>query len=101
MVKSVAQEIREMGDRLSALYDEPSIAEDEGKTIKVRVINSGHGRDKEGNLISDQGMVDAQIIGQELDHNMAPILKVKIKDVNMGDPVVAEFRNNGWVVDMD
>lgn len=29
MVKSVAQEIREMGDRLSALYDEPAVAVDE------------------------------------------------------------------------
>ena len=28
MVKSVAQEIREMGDRLSALYDEPAVVED-------------------------------------------------------------------------
>mgnify|MGYP000850903706 CR=1 FL=1 len=101
MVKTVAEEIRDLGDRLMVIQDEPSVAEDEGKTVKVRVINSGHGRDKEGNLISDQGMMDAQLIGQELDHNMSPILKVKIKDVNMGDPVVAEFRNNGWVVDMD
>tara|TARA_Y100000385_G_scaffold276779_1_gene322942 strand:+ start:163 stop:387 length:225 start_codon:yes stop_codon:yes gene_type:complete len=29
MVKTVAQEIREMGDRLSALYDEPAVAVDE------------------------------------------------------------------------
>ena len=34
MVKSEAQLIREMGDRLSALYDEPAVAEDEGKTVK-------------------------------------------------------------------
>jgi hypothetical protein len=93
MVKSVAQEIREMGDRLSALYDEPSVAEDEGKTIKVKVINSGYG--------TEMGMKDAQIISQELDQRMMPILKVRIKDVNMGDPVVADFRNGGWVVDMD
>ena len=46
-------------------------------------------------------MKDAKIIGQELDLNMKPILKVAIKDVNMGDPVVAEFRSGGWVVDMD
>ena len=93
MVKSVAQEIREMGDRLSALYDEPSVTEDEGKTIKVKVINSGYG--------TEMGMKDAQIISQELDQRMMPILKVRIKDVNMGDPVVADFRNGGWVVDMD
>ena len=101
MVKTVAEEIREIGDRLSALYDEPAVAEDEGKTVKVRVINSGHGRDDDGNLRSDRGMMDAQIIGQELDLNMKPILKVRIKDVNMGDPVVADFRDGGWVVDMD
>ena len=93
MVKTVAQEIREMGDRLSALYDEPAVAEDEGQTVKVRVMNSGYG--------TDQGMKDAKIIGQELDMNMKPILKVTIKDVNLGDPVVAEFRDGGWVVDMD
>ena len=101
MVRSEAQLIREMGDRLSALYDEPAVAEDEGKTVKVRVINSGHGRDDDGNLRSDQGMMDAQIVGQELDLNMKPILKVRIKNVNLGDPVVAEFRDGGWVVDMD
>mgnify|MGYP003649439485 CR=1 FL=1 len=28
MVKTVAQEIRELGDRLSALYDEPAVVED-------------------------------------------------------------------------
>ena len=93
MVKTVAEEIREMGDRLAALYDEPAVAEDEGKTVQVKVINSGYG--------TDMGMKDAKIIGQELDHRMMPILKVKIKDVNMGDPVVADFRDGGWVVDMD
>ena len=61
--------------------------------IKVRVINSGYG--------TDRGMMDAEIIGQELDGNMKPILKVRIKDVNMGDPVIAEWRNNMWTVDMD
>ena len=93
MVKTVAQEIREMGDRLSALYDEPAVAEDEGQTVKVRVMNSGYG--------TDQGMMDAKIVGQELDLNQRPILKVTIKNVNLGDPVVAEFRDGGWVVDMD
>ena len=61
--------------------------------IKVRVINSGYG--------TDRGMMDAEIISQELDFRMMPILKVRIKDVNMGDPVVAEFKDGGWVVDMD
>jgi hypothetical protein len=46
-------------------------------------------------------MMDAEIISQELDGNMQPILKVRIKDVNMGDPVIAEWRNNMWTVDMD
>jgi hypothetical protein len=32
---------------------------------------------------------------------MKPILKVRIKDFNMGDPVVADFRNGMWTVDMD
>jgi len=45
--------------------------------------------------------MDAEIISQELDFRMMPILKVRIKDVNMGDPVVAEFKDGGWVVDMD
>ena len=70
MVKTVAEEIREMGDRLSALYDEPAVAEDEGKTVEVKVINSGYG--------TDMGMKDAKIIGQELDMNMKPFLKVSI-----------------------
>jgi len=30
MVKSVAQEIREMGDRLAALYDEPTAVDEAG-----------------------------------------------------------------------
>ena len=58
--------------------------------------NIHHIRDHTG-----MGMKDAEIISQELDGNMQPILKVRIKDVNMGDPVVAEFRSGGWVVDMD
>ena len=47
------------------------------------------------------GMKDAMIVSQELDFMMRPILKVKIKDVNMGDPVVAEWKGDEWVVDMD
>ncbi len=79
-------------NELDLLKQNAGISED-SQMIQVRVINSGFG--------SDMGMMDAQIIGQELDHRMMPILKVKIKDVNMGDPVVADFRDGGWVVDMD
>ncbi len=79
-------------NELDLLKRNAGISED-SQMIQVRVINSGFG--------SDRGMMDAQIIGQELDHRMMPILKVKIKDVNMGDPVVADFRDGGWVVDMD
>ena len=79
-------------NELDLLKRNAGISED-SQMIQVRVINSGFG--------SDMGMMDAQIIGQELDHRMMPILKVKIKDVNMGDPVVADFRDGGWVVDMD
>ena len=79
-------------DELNLLKRNAGISED-SQMIQVRVINSGFG--------SDRGMMDAQIISQELDHRMMPILKVRIKDVNMGDPVVADFRDGGWVVDMD
>tara|TARA_B100001248_G_C27375874_1_gene454230 strand:- start:297 stop:539 length:243 start_codon:yes stop_codon:yes gene_type:complete len=61
--------------------------------MKIKVINSGYR--------TDMGMKDAMIVSQELDFMMRPILKVKIKDVNMGDPVVAEWKGNEWVVDMD
>jgi hypothetical protein len=79
-------------NELDLLKRNAGISED-SQMIQVIVINSGFG--------SDRGMMDAQIISQELDHRMMPILKVKIKDVNMGDPVVADFRDGGWVVDMD
>jgi hypothetical protein len=79
-------------NELDLLKRNAGISED-SQMIQVRVINSGFG--------SDRGMMYAQIISQELDHRMMPILKVKIKDVNMGDPVVADFRDGGWVVDMD
>jgi|TARA_B110000908_G_scaffold2534_1_gene3431 hypothetical protein len=62
-------------------------------TMKIKVINSGYG--------TDMGYKDAVMVGQELDHNMAPVLKVKIADVNMGDPVMAQWRGSEWVVDMD
>ena len=61
--------------------------------MKIKVINSGYR--------TDMGMKDAMIVSQELDFMMRPILKVKIKDVNMGDPVVAECKGDEWVVDMD
>ena len=61
--------------------------------MKIKVINSGYR--------TDMGMKDAVIVSQELDFMMRPILKVKIKDVNMGDPVVAEWKGDEWVVDMD
>lgn len=61
--------------------------------MKIKVINSGYR--------TDMGMKDAMIVSQELDFMMRPILKVKIKDVNMGDPVVAEWKGDEWVVDMD
>ena len=61
--------------------------------MKIKVINSGYR--------TDMGMKDAMIVSQELDFMMRPILKVKIKDVNMGDPVVAEWKGEEWGVDMD
>ena len=80
-------------NELDLLKRNAGISEDALQMIQVKVINSGYG--------TEMGMKDAQIISQELDQRMMPILKVKIKDVNMGDPVVADFRNGGWVVDMD
>jgi hypothetical protein len=77
---------------LSEVEESKNINED-SKMIKVKVINSGYG--------TDMGIKDAEIISQELDGNMKPILKVRIKDVNMGDPVIAEWRNDMWTVDMD
>ena len=69
------------------------IEEDATQTVDVKVINSGYG--------TEMGMKSAEIISQELNNNMQPILKVRIEDLNMGDPVVAEFRSGSWVVDMD
>ena len=78
---------------LDILKRNAGISEDAPQMVQVKVINSGYG--------TDRGMMDAEIISQELDGNMQPILKVRIKDVNMGDPVIAEWRNNMWTVDMD
>tara|TARA_B100001093_G_scaffold376778_1_gene361965 strand:- start:1351 stop:1752 length:402 start_codon:yes stop_codon:yes gene_type:complete len=77
---------------LSEVEESKNVNED-SKTMKVKVINSGYG--------TDMGMKDAEIISQELDSNMKPILKVRIKDFNLGDPVIAEWRNDMWTVDMD
>ena len=77
---------------LSEVEESKNINAD-SKMIKVRVINSGYR--------TDMGMKDAEIVSHELDFRGFPILKVKIKDVNMGDPVVADFKDGGWVVDMD
>jgi len=63
------------------------------QTMKVKVVNSGYK--------TDMGIKDAVILGQELDMNMKPILKLRIKDINLGDPVYADFRNGEWIVDMD
>lgn len=48
MVKSVAQEIREMGDRLSALYDEPVAVDEAGGyyTQPVYDLIKKHGIEK-------------------------------------------------------
>tara|TARA_Y100000389_G_C17353162_1_gene459591 strand:+ start:8 stop:226 length:219 start_codon:yes stop_codon:yes gene_type:complete len=47
MVKSVAEEIREMGDRLAALYDEPAVAEAGGYyTQPVYDMIKEHGIEK-------------------------------------------------------
>ena len=80
-------------NELDLLKRNAGISEDAPQMVQLKVINSGYG--------TDRGMMDAEIIGQELDGNMKPILKVRIKDVNMGDPVIAEWRNNMWTVDMD
>ena len=80
-------------NELDLLKQNAGIKEDSPQTVDVKVINSGYG--------TDMGMKSAEILSQELDQNMQPILKVRIKDVNMGDPVVAEFRNGMWTVDMD
>jgi hypothetical protein len=87
--------VRAVSDEIEKDFykDESNNLNEEAQMIQVKVINSGYG--------TDMGMKDAEIISQELDGNMKPILKVRIKDVNMGDPVIAEWRNNMWTVDMD
>ena len=90
LLKNVPEE--ELKGFLSEIDESKNINED-SKMIKVKVINSGYR--------TDMGMKDAEIISQELDFRGMPILKVRIEDVNMGDPVVADFKDGGWVVDMD
>ena len=87
------ESVEEEVDDRQTLRKLAGLQEEAPNMIKVRVINSGYK--------TDRGMMDAEIISQELDFRMMPILKVRIKDVNMGDPVVAEFKDGGWVVDMD
>lgn len=77
---------------LDTLKRNAGINEDQ-QTMKVKVVNSGYK--------TDMGIKDAVILGQELDMNMKPILKLRIKDINLGDPVYADFRNGEWIVDMD
>ena len=72
---------------------EATIQEEQPKMIKVKVINSG--------FKTDMGMKDAEIIGQEFDFMMRPVLRLRIKDINMGDPVIADWKGDQWVVDMD
>ena len=62
-------------NELDLLKRNAGISEDAPQMVQVKVINSGYG--------TDRGMMDAEIISQELDGNMQPILKVRIKDVNM------------------
>lgn len=80
-------------NELDLLKRNAGINEAAPQMVQVKVINSGYG--------TEMGMKDAEIISQELDQNMKPILKVRIADFNMGDPVVADFRNGMWTVDMD
>ena len=62
-------------NELDILKRNAGVNEEAPNMIKVRVINSGYR--------TDMGMKDAEIISQELDQRMMPILKVKIEDVLM------------------
>jgi hypothetical protein len=77
---------------LSEVEESKNVNED-SKTMKIKVINSGYG--------TDMGYKEATVIGPELGFNNMPVLRVIIKDVNMGDPVIAEWKGGEWVVDMD
>ena len=80
-------------NELDILKRNAGVNEEAPNMIKVRVINSGYR--------TDMGMKDAEIIGQEFDFAMRPVLRLSIKDVNMGDPVIADWKGDQWVVDMD
>jgi hypothetical protein len=77
---------------LSEVEESKNVNED-SKTMKIKVINSGYG--------TDMGYKEATVIVPELGFNNMPVLRVIIKDVNMGDPVIAEWKGGEWVVDMD
>ena len=77
---------------LSEVEESKNVNED-SKTMKIKVINSGYG--------TNMGYKEATVIGPELGFNNMPVLRVIIKDVNMGDPVIAEWKGGEWVVDMD
>ena len=93
------QSVRAVSDELETDFytdesvKEATIQEEQPKMIKVKVINSG--------FKTDMGMKDAEIIGQEFDFMMRPVLRLRIKDVNLGDPVIADWKGDQWVVDMD
>ena len=78
---------------LENLKRNAGIVKEEPETMKIKVINSGYG--------TDMGYKEAIVIGQELGFGNRPVLRVKIKDVNMGDPVIADWKGDEWVVDMD
>tara|TARA_A100001388_G_C28521509_1_gene381223 strand:- start:116 stop:361 length:246 start_codon:yes stop_codon:yes gene_type:complete len=78
---------------LDILKRNAGIVKEEPETMKIKVINSGYG--------TDMGYKEATVIGPELGFGNMPVLRVTIKDVNMGDPVIADWKDGEWVVDMD
>ena len=60
---------------LENLKRNAGIVKEEPQTMKIKVINSGYK--------TDMGYKDAIVIGQELGFGNRPVLRVKIKDVNM------------------
>ena len=78
---------------LENLKRNAGIVKEEPETMKIKVINSGYG--------TDMGYKEAIVIGQELGFGNRPVLRVKIKDVNAGSPVIADWKGDEWVVDMD
>ena len=78
---------------LDILKRNAGIVKEEHETMKIKVINSGYG--------TDMGYKEAIVIGTELGFGNRPVLRVKIEDVNMGDPDIADWKGDEWVVDMD